>query len=140
MGGGPELGGSPFCSAAFGDFALQPWGFAQRWVHALLLTAPPPSLPVQKRKSIGKIRGPNPKMKPTMQSKSVSPPPRCPWGGGALRWGPRGDAAASCSLPVPWDSRTRGRPQTCAQKATWGRWDPTVIGDGAGGLLGPLMA
>lgn len=26
----------------------------------------------QKRKSIGKIRGPNPKMKPTMQSKSVS--------------------------------------------------------------------
>lgn len=28
--------------------------------------------PLQKRKSIGKIRGPNPKMKPTMQSKSVS--------------------------------------------------------------------
>lgn len=27
---------------------------------------------LQKRKSMGKIRGPNPKMKPTMQSKSVS--------------------------------------------------------------------
>uniref|UniRef100_A0A8D0F109 Upstream binding transcription factor n=1 Tax=Strix occidentalis caurina TaxID=311401 RepID=A0A8D0F109_STROC len=71
----------------------------------------PPSL--QKRKSIGKIRGPNPKMKPTMQSKSVSARPLCsalgtpstllPGEGvpGAPRPLVRGVPGAFCCLPSP---------------------------------------
>uniref|UniRef100_A0A663N8U4 Upstream binding transcription factor n=1 Tax=Athene cunicularia TaxID=194338 RepID=A0A663N8U4_ATHCN len=69
--------------------------------------------PRRKRKSIGKIRGPNPKMKPTMQSKSVSARPPCSVSGtpstllpgGGVPGAPRplvgGVPGAFCCLPSP---------------------------------------
>ena len=67
--------------------------------------------PTQKRKSIGKIRGPNPKMKPTMQSKSVSAPRRRRPAPSSLRSrgpGPLvGDVpGAFCHLPFPEDDKS----------------------------------
>uniref|UniRef100_A0A674JUZ8 Nucleolar transcription factor 1 n=1 Tax=Terrapene triunguis TaxID=2587831 RepID=A0A674JUZ8_9SAUR len=68
-----------------------------------------------KRKSMGKVRGPNPKMKPAMQIKSVSalvllPGPRrlpgvfLPPEGAALQWdGPRGGVGAR----VAWRTRAK---------------------------------
>uniref|UniRef100_A0A669PYT8 Nucleolar transcription factor 1 n=1 Tax=Phasianus colchicus TaxID=9054 RepID=A0A669PYT8_PHACC len=88
-----------------------------------------------KRKSIGKIRGPNPKMKPTMQSKSVSSALCLPGLGGTFGWGSQG---VSCSLAIRWHSKTRALPKPVPKNPPGVSGDPAAICDSTEGLLGDV--